>query len=212
MKDYRDIFEKKGANILITGDRIAYNRYSYDDTPRANAYNCGIGMESWSFSLRDRILSSSPQFIYGDELNFDCPTVLGIANHSEVPHTAMFQGRIQTIYPQKDVSFEVPIQNDEIILYLQRRMDSPCTFDILVDGNLTVKDINTGGDMEDFAGYGLLPVILPCESSYRTYPVCSPNIWGTTPAITVAAAARRYTNIILHCKGREPVSSFLDYY
>jgi len=154
------------TGTLITGDSLAYNRYSYDDggDSRPNAYDCGVGMGSWAFALRDRIFTSDPQFIYGDDLTFDCESTAGIANDSDVPNTAMFGGRIRTLYPTDKAAFSAKIRSDMLVLYLQKRLDHPCLFDIAVDGVPVVRDVDTQGAKEDFAGYGLLILSLPCAA------------------------------------------------
>ncbi len=70
MSTYREIWEKQGAQILISGDSLSYNRYSYDPDARGEACQCGAGMGSWSFALRDRLMTLDPAFVYGDEIEF----------------------------------------------------------------------------------------------------------------------------------------------
>ena len=207
---YKEILDKKSANILITGDSLSYNRYGYDDKHRENAYNCGVGMSSWSFSLRDLIYKSDPQFLFGEDISFNCKTIVGIDNNPEVPNTAMFGGKIKTLFPEENVLFTVPIKNDEIVLYLQKRIDHPCRFDVFVDNKLAAKDVNTHGNTEDFAGYGLMLLRLPCDSDIGYHTVEFKNICGDSPKITVAAIGGEYKNIILNGKGGEPVNFFVD--
>ena len=54
--------------LLITGDSLSYNRYDYDETPRTNGWDCHIGMQSWSFKLRNSFITSAAGFKYGNEL------------------------------------------------------------------------------------------------------------------------------------------------
>lgn len=51
---------KNDCSIVITGDSLAYNRYDFVDEPRMNAYDCPLGMQSWSFLLRDFLIRSTP--------------------------------------------------------------------------------------------------------------------------------------------------------
>ena len=55
-------------NIVITGDSLSYNRYSYDEAWRTNAADCFVGMDSWSFKLRKSLISNTRGFVYGDEI------------------------------------------------------------------------------------------------------------------------------------------------
>lgn len=222
---YDNILSNENVNILITGDSLSYNRYSYDECARENAYNCGVGMESWSFQLRDRIYTSDPQFVYGDELQFNCKSVTGIANNSKVPYTAMFGGKIQTLYLREEnsnrngclhservITFRVAVKSDEIVLYLQRRIDAPCVLDIYVDGVLAVQDVHTQGAMEDFAGYGLMLVSVPCNGERDQHIIKFANIRGDSPIITVAGVGAKCRNIVLNGKGGETARFFLEYF
>jgi len=220
-----NILSNENVNILITGDSLSYNRYSYDECARENAYNCGVGMESWSFQLRDHVYTSDPQFVYGDELQFDCKSVKGIANDSQVPHTAMFGGKIQTLYPKEEITdrngclhservitFRVTVKSEEIVLYLQRRIDAPCVFDVYVDGVMTMQDVHTQGAMEDFAGYGLMLVSVPCDRERDQHFIKFANIRGDSPIITVAGVGVKRRNIVLNGKGGETVRFFLEHF
>lgn len=209
---YIETLNKNGANILITGDSIAYNRYGYDLEARENAYNCGVGMPSWSFALRDRIYKSDKQFILGADIRFSCETVAGIDNESAVPHTAMFAGKIQTLLPNESVTFSVPIQGNQIVLYLQKRLDAPCVFDIEIDGETVITDVSTEGKTDEFAGYGLLVLCLPCNASRKTHTIEFLHIRGESPKITVAGVGAVYKNIVLNGKGGECVSYFIEHF
>lgn len=57
-KDYSYLLEED-CSVVITGDSLAYNRYDFVDEPRMNAHDCPLGMESWSFLLRDFLIRSS---------------------------------------------------------------------------------------------------------------------------------------------------------
>lgn len=207
---YQEILSKDGARILITGDSLAYNRYSYDRTPRENAFDCGVGMGSWSFALRDRILTSDPYFVYGDELQFSCKAVRGIDHLLEIPYTAMFEGRVQTLHPIGAVSFCVSVQNNQVVLYLQRRADSECTFDIYMDGNIAASDVCTKGDPKEFAGYGLYPVVLPCSKNRSEHYITLANIRGNAPKITIAGAGSKHIDFFLSGKGNQCTRYFVE--
>jgi len=196
--------------VLITGDSIAYNRYTYDDGPRMNAFDCGVGMGSWSFTLRDRIFTSDPQFIYGDDLTFSCESAAGIANDSDVPNTAMFGGRIRTLYPTGDVTFTAAVRSETLVLYLQKRKDRPCVMDITMDGVIAASDVDTQGAAEDFAGYGLLLISLPCAADKDVHTIGFTNIRGESPAITVAGIGSRRIDVVLNGKGSQQVSFFIE--
>ena len=68
--EYKNLLSKKGCKVLISGCSTSYNRHPYDDMPRSNATDCGVGMGSWSFRLRDYLLTPDPQFVYA--VAIDC--------------------------------------------------------------------------------------------------------------------------------------------
>ncbi len=208
--DFLSALNKRGCKLLISGCSTAYNRYSYDPEPRMNATDCGVGMGSWSFRLRDRIITSDPQFIYGGDIEFSCDGVSGIDNDSKVPNTAMFEEKIKTLFPKNNVSFTVSLCGDECVLYLQRRMDSFCYFDIAIDGETVKKDISTQGLLEDYAGYGLMQIIIPCDHQKKEHTVCFENIRGENPKITVAGVGAKNIQISMSGKGAQTTQFFLD--
>ncbi len=212
MKSYNEIINKKDCNILITGDSLAFNRYGYDPIHRGswNVYEYGVGMQSWSFMLRDKLYFDDKNFIFGSKLDFNCESVLGIDNVSEIPNTAIFNGEIKTLLPKEDAEFVVPFDSEEIILYLQNRIDNPCIFDICVDGNVVLKDVDTTGDIEYFAGYALNILRLPCKNKNLAHTVKFTNIRGKNPKITVAGVGSVYRNIVLNGRGSQCTSFFIE--
>lgn len=209
---YQEILSKKEPRILITGSSLSFNRYDYDPENRGerDVFSYGAGLPSWSFSLRDRLFQSDPNFIFGDALEFDCDTVPGIENDSPVPFTAMFGGRIQTLHPSGAVTFSVPIESEQLVLYLQRRIDAPCVFDICVDGELVQKDVDTQGDASDFAGYSLMLVRVPCQIGRKEHTVTFSNIRGEAPKITVAGVGSRLIHIALSGRGGQCIRFFVE--
>lgn len=212
MKSYNEIINKKDVSILITGDSLAFNRYGYDPVHRGNfdVYEYGAGMQSWAFSLRDKLYKDDKNFILGSELKFNCESALGIDNVSGIPNTAMFNGEIKTLMPKEDVEFVVPFDSEEIILYLQNRIDNPCVFDISVDGKVVLSNVNTLGDIKFFAGYALNILRLPCENRNATHTVRFINIRGENAKITVAAVGSVYRKIVLNGRGSQCISFFIE--
>ena len=207
----QDIFRKDGATVVITGDSLAYNRYGYDKKGRHNAQDCGAGLPSWAFALRDRIYGMDPQFALGESLAADCEAVPGLDNDSPVPFTAVFGGRLKTLYPKAEASFAAPIRGSRVVLYLQRRLEGSCVFDVYVDGALAAADVDTAGDPADFAGYGLLVLPLSCEER-DSHTLSFRNIRGEAPKITVAAVGSRYVNVVLTGKGGECADYFAGHF
>lgn len=202
---------KKKENIIITGDSISFNRYDYyADSLGFDAFCYGAGMPSWAFSLRDRLYFCDPQFIFGKDLEFNCKSVSGLDNNSSLPHTEMFGGRIQTLSPCGDVTFEAPIKGGEIVLYLQKRLDDSCTFDVWVDGRPALSNVDTTGNEGMFLGYEPLLLRLECKTDSDKHTVTFKNIRGKHPKITVCGAGAEYRNIVLNGKGSQKASFFIE--
>ncbi len=210
--NYKQILSKENTRILITGDSISYNRYGYDPSLRLNndAFNFGAGMGSWSFKLRDSIYFSDPQFIFGSEIEFNCPSILGLSNTSEIPNTEVFGGKIKTLLPNGEVEFVVNIKSDNITLYFQQRIDYPCVFDIFVDGRLAVKDYSNKGDNEFFAGFALVTLPLSCNPNTENHIVRFSNIRGENPKITVAGVGAENKTVTLAGRGNQCASFFIE--
>ena len=208
--NYSELFKKEDLNVLITGDSLSYNRYGYDPEGRGNAFECGAGMKSWSFRLRDKIYKLDKQFTFADALTFNCETVSGLGNQSEIPNTEVFDGKSRTLLPQNDVEFTVNIKSNQIVLYLQKRIDCPVTFDIYIDGALALEKVDTTGAMDDFAGYGFYILKLDCDNTKETHLVEFKNIKGENKKITLAAVGSVYRKVVLNGKGSQCVSFFLE--
>lgn len=207
---YKELFERENLNVLITGDSLSFNRYGYDNEGRFEACFYGAGMKSWSFRLRDRIFKTDPQFTFAENLTFNCETLNGLDNKSDIPNTEIFDGKVRTLLPETDVEFNVNIKSKQIVLYLQKRIDCPVTFDIYVDGKLALEKVDTLGAMDDFAGYGLHILKLNCDQNAENHLIEFKNIEGRNKKITVAAVGSVYRKVVLNGKGSQCVSFFLE--
>lgn len=207
---WKDIATKHGAHIVITGDSLSFNRYDFDEYRGMDAYAYGAGLGSWSFVLRDRIYMSDTQFMSGLDMTYSCDAVCGMANETDVPHTALFGGRVKTLFPQGKVSFELPIQTDELVLYLQHRADTDTVFDVMVDGVTVQTDVHTIGDVAWFAGYAPLILRLPCDGTLSAHTVTFSRIRGKAPRITVAGAGAVYREVVLSGRGCTCTDFFIE--
>ena len=194
--------------IVITGDSLAYNRYSYDPEPRGEACLCGAGMGSWSFALRDHLMTSDPAFVYGYEIEFDCNGANGLDNSSDVPFAAMLGGRIRTLYPNGDVSFELKTCGDRIVLYFQKRPDTCCVIDVFVDGRPAAEGLGLTGNPARFAGYEPCSVCLPCDGSRETHSIRIAVSSGEK--LTVVGAGSVCHEVILNGVGGKDTKYFLE--
>lgn len=208
---YGQLLQKENITVLITGDSLSYNRYGFDPKPRHNAYNCGVGLPSWPFALRNRIYALDPQFLPGEALSVDCRAVSGLDNDAEVPFTAVFDGRIKTLLPGHEASFTAPVRGGQLVVYLQRRLENSCVFDVYVDGALAASDVDTAGSEDEFAGFGLMTLVLPCKEA-DSHTVTFRNIRGAAPKITLAAVGSRNINVVLTGRGSECTDYFVEHF
>lgn len=157
-------------NFVITGDSLSYNRYGYDDVQRMNAWDCHIGMQSWSFRLRNLFLTSAKGFKYADELLFKEETVSGIGE-GFAPSDAIFGERVRTVIPSEGkIQFTAESDNGIMVLYFQKRPKNYCRFKISVDG-VYQNEVNTYGDGTLYHGFELLTVELSCDNNKKRHEI-----------------------------------------
>ncbi len=93
---------KQDCSVVITGDSLAYNRYDFVEESRMNAWDCPFSMKSWSFLLRDYLISHSLGWISARKLEFESPhlsTTLFKKQNERVPY-----------------SFQLPLEDQGIVL------------------------------------------------------------------------------------------------
>ena len=157
-------------NLVITGDSLSYNRYGYDDIPRINAWDCHIGMKSWSFRLRNLFLTSAKGFKYADELVFEEESFSGLGEGFN-PADSIFGDRVKTVIPNQDeVHFCAESDNGAITIYFQKRPKNYCRFKISVDGVFQC-EVNTYGEGAHYQGWELLTVELSCDKEKNKHEI-----------------------------------------
>lgn len=62
---------KKDCSVVITGDSLAYNRYDFVEDSKIDAWDCPLAMKSWSFLLRDYLITNSMNWIPATELKIE---------------------------------------------------------------------------------------------------------------------------------------------
>lgn len=63
------------CSVVITGDSLAYNRYDFIEEPKENAWDCPSAMKSWSFLLRDFLITRSNGWIPACDLEIESPDI-----------------------------------------------------------------------------------------------------------------------------------------
>ena len=210
MSEYRSILEKQTPSIVISGDSLSYNRYSYDPEFRGMDVWCyGPGLPSWSFQLRDRIYQEDPWFRFGDELRFSCPVAPGVDEPSQVPFLAAFGGRGVTLEVGEETEFTVPGNGAQVVLYLQKRPEDGCVLDIWVDGKPTARNVDIRGNRSVFHGFELVALNLNGEAG-NGHRVSFRNIRGEHPRVTLAGTGSVYRKVALTGQGSTCVRFFIE--
>ena len=200
-------------NIVITGDSLSYNRYGYDDEPRTNAYDCHIGMDSWSFRIRKEFISSAPGFLYANAISFDGEFVCGMGEGID-DINGLFGEKVVTIKPQNGkINFEAESDTGEIVIYFQKRPDNYCRFNIYADGVLAKEAVDTYGGNEQFQGYGLKPVKIPCSKEKRKHKIILSDFETTEkePYVTIAGISPELREVYTTGQGSR-TAKFLLYH
>ncbi len=208
---FKKLLQQQNLTVVITGDSLSFNRYGYNTHTWGDAHECGAGMPSWSFKLRDQLYKSDPQFISASQIKFNCPTFSHlIPTTTHEPYTALFNDDVQSALPIKKMEFTLPLQGDQIVLYLQQRLDSPCKFDIAVDGKVVLTGVDTGGNPHHHVGYAPMLLRLPCDPHLAKHKITFINISGSSPVITIAGAGVAYKNVVLTGRGSMCTDFFIE--
>ncbi len=197
-------------SVVITGDSLSVSRYDYDDAPRMNAWDCHIGMGSWSFTLRNTLIASAKQFRYADEVVFQEPTV----ENGFDPADAVFGDRVRTVAPVDGrVRFTAESDTGVLVFYFQKRPNHYCRFSVMVDGVRAQTTVDTYGDPSRYQGYELLPIEVPCGKGRTMHEV---ELFGfecadDTPLVTLAGVSGERIEVALTGRGSR-TAKFLSYH
>lgn len=181
--------------LLITGDSLSYNRYDYDETPRTNGWDCFIGMQSWSFKLRNSFITSAVGFKYGNDLE-----ISGKAIETANENNLIFGKKVSVCEPiDGKIEFKANSDTGSVVLYLQKSPSNYCRFDISVDGKTVKTGVDTYGGDYIHQGYDLIVIELPCDKREEHIIVFEnfEHIEENTPYVIIAgvSAEARFANI-----------------
>lgn len=197
-------------NLVITGDSLSYNRYGYDENMCMSAFDCHIGMPSWSFRLRNAFLTAAPDFCYADALRFTKGTFAACAEEKD----AIFGAHCRAVTPCEDViSFEAISNNGCVTVYLQADPDAYCRFDVYVDGVLAVKGFDTYKEQHTFLGHALIPLELSCDKNLTMHEVRFTDFTYAEkpPCVTVAGVSSTSRHAVVTGQGSR-TARFLLYH
>lgn len=134
--------------VVITGDSLSYNRYDYEPLPQANAYDCPPDMGSWSFQLRDWLITRDRRFVYGADI---------IGGGTEAPNR-VFGDKSYT--GNSTVDFTVNANT----LYCQKHPDGGI-YELYAD-NKPVAELDFKGNPTYFRGMELFRADIPRALKY----------------------------------------------
>ena len=200
-------------NVVITGDSMSYNRYDYDKTPRIEATDCYIGMQSWSFQLRNYIIASSKGFKYADELEYSCNAVKGADSENELD--AIFADRVRTLYPEgNEIRFKVNSKSGKIVLYIQNRPVNYCRFSVKIDDKVYPQRIDTYANASIFHGFDLMAFEFMCDIDTDIHEVIFFDFEyaDAPPRVTLAGVSEERKNINITGQGSRTTKFMLYHY
>lgn len=140
-RDYSYLLEKD-CSVVITGDSLAYNRYDFVDNPRMNAYDCPLGMKSWSFLLRDFLIRSTPGWKPATQLKLS-------GSFTRVPYIEELPFGQDGIVIEVDATTDIYIQGCPEYLYFITEPTKGALFEI------NGETISLLGNPEFFEGYSI---------------------------------------------------------
>ncbi len=149
---------KPFKHLLVLGDSLSYNRYDYGDECLMSATDCEVGMLSWSFLLRDRIITGAKDFIHASTLR---------RPHTSLPGT-LFGNR--SFDGNNDTVFNYPAKTDSITLCLQKCPDGG-TYTVKVDGAEEGTAISFAGDEKQFHGREVFWVTMPADAQREYHEI-----------------------------------------
>jgi len=155
-------------NIVITGDSLSYNRYSYDEVWRTNATDCFVGMDSWSFRLRKALITNTRGFVYADKIKIKEKKVLGIEDDEK---HSLFGSRVVTVTPENGkIHLMARSTSGKLAVFLQRRPKNYARFSVSVDGIFKCR-VDTYGAPHIHHGYAPLCIEFECDRSKENHEI-----------------------------------------
>lgn len=211
-----------GCSVVVSGASISYNRYSFDPTPRQNAYQCYPGMPSWSFLLRDALKQNDRDYVFGDEITYLNSTFFrgmdkDLGGEPERKYAAMNHGKIAGFEVEKGSTIRFSYkfsesERDRVVLYLQKRPSGYGeSFDILVDGEIKYRNISNRGNPELFMGYEPFEIDLSPLVPGREYEIGIGNIKCDGKAvINIQGVGSKKTHVHLTGRGNQTTDYFVE--
>lgn len=200
-------------SLVITGDSLSYNRYGYDETPRVDAWNCHIGMQSWSFRIRNEVLKKAKGFKFADELKFVGKCEKGLGEKADLVDS-IFGERVVTVTPvDNKISFDAESVNGKIVLYLQKRPQNYCRFSVSVDGVKQREKVDTFGESHIYHGFELFAVEFECGTEKTVHNVVLSEFDSADgcPKVTFAAVSNEMVNAVVTGQGGR-TAKFINYH
>lgn len=182
-------------NVLVTGDSLSYNRYSYEDVFCTNSYDSPVNMKSWSFKLRDYIISSTKNFTYGADLKiseFDLK--------DSIFERSSYNGK-------NSCTFFYPYKTDTITLYLQKHSYGNM-YSIDIDDGFDSKIVNFKGDQNYYRSREVFSLTFKAKENLD----CHTIKFTGSGVFTLLGVSCENKSVIISGKGSQKVDFFLDNY
>jgi len=165
--DLTTSFKKEGFTSVIVGDSLSFNSYDYMISPATNAFDCYLGIMSWSFMLRDAIYRNDKYFKHGDEINYTkISTNTSVSISDMGKYYLNFNGRSIAFNINDNLeTITIPINfisnSSKAVIYVASNpQNTACSFDVYNGTNL-IGNYNTNGTNKKYQGYEIIPIEVP---------------------------------------------------
>jgi len=212
MENLCSLLNTDGTKVLITGDSLSYNRYSFDPIFRLESSFCYPGMPSWSTLVLEAIYQNDPFYKFGNDIIINrCKSVVNVLPDCDEPMCMLLRSCTAIIENEEILGFTYSCSTNKIVLYLQKRPDEhSCFFDIYIDGKPCAYNVSTVGDPEKYHGWERFMVVLNVAGDHE-HVVQFQNIKCTDTAyITIAGVGSRVVEVYHSGIGSRTVSFFVE--
>ncbi len=181
--------------LLIVGDSLSYNSYDFDAIPFSASAECFADIHSWSYSVRNDIISNSKNFVYGANMK---------GSHLDLENRVF--GKLSFCGVKSDTFF-YPYETNSITLYLQKHPYGG-QYKISVDDGGFVGDIDFKGDPGIHHGSELFSILLPANGNVK----CHKIEFVGSGIYTMLGIAIEEKSVVISGKGSQKVSFFIENY
>ncbi len=183
------------SKILITGDSLSFNRYTYIETHELNSFSCPANMLSWSYKLRNHVISTTKNFTYGQDLK-----ISKLKLEDTVFDSLAYNGN-------ESCAFYYPYKTSTITLYLQKHQDGG-VYNVDIDNGFDTKKIDFKGNPDYFRSREVFLITLNANENLN----CHHIKFTGSGVFTLLGISTESKEVIISGKGSQKTEFFIDNY